>query len=315
MAVRRLSAGVARETLSGMDTLSEMAALIARHTPGDGMHRSSIERLTLIRSSRPTLPMPVVYEPALCLVAQGRKQAVLAGRSFVYDPARYLIVSVELPVVGHVLEASPAAPYLCLALNFDPAVLGELALQVPATETTSPALGLTLCDAGAPLLDAAVRLLRLLDDPQGAPVLGPLAEREILYRLLTGPYGGALRQLLAGQGRTAQVSRAIAWIKQHFADPFSIEALAAAAGMSASSLHERFKAVTAMSPLQYQKQLRLQEARRLMLGTGADAASAAFRVGYESPSQFSREYRRLFGEPPARDISRLRASPELTLAA
>lgn len=298
-----------------MDSLREMSALIGRHTPGDGMFLSSIERLVLIRSSRPTMPMPVVYEPALCLVAQGKKQAVLAGRTFVYDPARYLIVSVELPVVGHVLEATPDEPYLCLALKFDPVVLGELAMQVPAADAQAPALGLTLCDAGAPLLDAAVRLLRLLDDPEAAAVLAPLAEREMLYRLLMGPYGPTMRQIVAAHGRTAQVSRAIGWIKTHFTDSFSIEALAATVGMSASSLHEHFKAVTAMSPLQYQKQLRLQEARRLMLGEALDAATAAFQVGYESPSQFSREYRRLFGEPPARDISRLRASPELTIAA
>jgi AraC-like DNA-binding protein len=298
-----------------MDILDEMAGLIAAHTPGDGIFASSIQRLTLIRSSRPTMPMPVMYEPALCLVAQGRKQAVLAGRTFIYDPARFLIVSVELPVVGHVVEATPDKPYLCLALTLDPVVLGELAMQVPAPEIPAPALGLTLCDAGAPLLEAAVRLLRLLRDPGGAPVLAPLAEREILYRLLVGPYGPALRQIAAGQGRVAQVSRAIGWVKQHFADPFSIERLAAAAAMSPSSLHEHFKAVTAMSPLQYQKQLRLQEARRLMLAAGMDAATAAFRVGYESPSQFSREYRRLFGEPPARDINRLRASPELAMVA
>jgi AraC-like DNA-binding protein len=298
-----------------MEMLSEMADLIARHTPADGIFSTSIQRLTLIRSSKPTLPMPTVYEPALCLVAQGRKHAMLAGRTFAYDPARYLIVSVELPVVGHVVEASPDKPYLCLALNFDPLLLGEMVMQVPAAGPQPPALGLTLCDASPPLLDAANRLLRLLDDREAAPVLAPLAEREILFRLLCGPYGPTLRQIASAQGRTAQVSRAIGWIKQHFAEPFSIERLSDAVGMSASSLHEHFKAVTAMSPLQYQKQLRLQEARRLMLGGALDAATAAFRVGYESPSQFSREYRRLFGDPPARDISRLRASPELTIAA
>jgi AraC-like DNA-binding protein len=188
-------------------------------------------------------------------------------------------------------------------------------MQAPPAEAAAPALGLTLCDASPDLLDAAIRLLRLLGDPAAATVLAPLTEREILFRLLCGPYGPTLRQIASAQGRIAQVSRAIAWIKQHFAEPFSIERLGGAVGMSASSLHERFKAVTAMSPLQYQKQLRLQEARRLMLGGGLDAAGAAFQVGYESPSQFSREYRRLFGEPPARDIGRLRASPELTLAA
>jgi AraC-like DNA-binding protein len=298
-----------------MEVLRDMAALIERHTPGDGIFPSAIQRLVLIRSSRLTMPMPVLYEPALCLVAQGRKQAVLANRTFIYDPARYLIVSVELPVVGHVVTASPDEPYLCLSLNFDPVVLGDLVMQVPAPEMPAPALGLTLCDASEALMDAAVRLLRLLDDPAGAPVLAPLVEREILYRLLSGPYGGTLRQIAASSGRVALVSRAIAWIKHHFAEPFRIEALASAVGMSASSLHEHFKAVTAMSPLQYQKQLRLQEARRLMLTGPVDAATAAFRVGYESPSQFSREYRRLFGEPPARDIGRLRASPELIMAA
>jgi AraC-like DNA-binding protein len=261
------------------------------------------------------MPMPNVYVPALCLVAQGRKQAMLAGRTFVYDPARYLIVSVDLPVMGHVLEASPDKPYLCMALQFDPVMLSELVTQIPAPEASAPPLGLTLCDASPLLLESANRLLRLLDDPAAAPLLAPLVEREILYRLLSGPYGATLRQIAGAQGRTARVSRAIAWIKMHFAEPFSMERLANVVGMSPSSLYEHFRSVTAMSPLQYQKQLRLQEARRQMLADGLDAATAAFRVGYESPSQFSREYRRLFGEPPARDISRLRADPELTLAA
>jgi AraC-like DNA-binding protein len=259
--------------------------------------------------------MPNVYVPALCLVAQGRKQAVLAGRTFVYDPARYLIVSVELPVMGHVLEASPDLPYLCMALDLDPVMLTELVAQMPVPEEPAPALGLTLCDASPPLLESANRLLRLLGDPASVPVLAPLAEREILYRLLSGPYGATLRQIAGGQGRSARVSRAIAWIREHFVEPFSMDRLAAIVGMSPSSLYEHFRSVTAMSPLQYQKQLRLQEARRQMLADGLDAASAAFRVGYESPSQFSREYRRLFGAPPARDIGRLRASPEMTLAA
>jgi AraC-like DNA-binding protein len=298
-----------------MNALSEMARLIERHTAGDGVFPTTLERLVLIRSSRPTMPMPIVYEPSLCLVAQGRKQAVLGDRAFVYDPARYLIVSVELPVVGHVVEATPDEPYLCMALNFDSVALSDLVMQTPAPSTPAPALGLNLCDASEALLDGAVRLLALLDDPAAAPILAPLVERELLYRLLTGPYGPTIRQMVAGQGRVAQVSRAIAWIKQHYTAPFRVEALAAAVGMSPSSLYEQFKAVTSMSPLQYQKQLRLQEARRLMLAGAMDAAGAAFEVGYESPSQFSREYRRLFGEPPARDINRLRAAPELMFAA
>lgn len=298
-----------------MSALTEMAELIARHAPGDGSFATVLDRLALIRSSRPTLPMPTVYEPSLCLVAQGRKEAVVAGRSFVYDPARYLVVGVEVPVVGHVVEASPDQPYLCMAVRFDPIALGDLASGDVPTGSARPTTGLELCDADEALLDAAIRLLRLLDEPAAAPVLAPLVERELLYRLLAGPYGPAMRQIAAGRGRVAQVGRAIRWIKRHFADPFSIDALADEAGMSASSLYEHFKAVTLMSPLQYQKQLRLQEARRLMLADGLDAATAAFRVGYESPSQFSREYRRLFGEPPARDVGRLRASTELPVVA
>lgn len=298
-----------------MNVLSEMARLIERHTSGDGVFPTALERLVLIRSSRPTMPMPVLYEPSLCLVAQGRKQAVLGDRAFVYDPARYLIVSVELPVVGHVVEATPDEPYLCMALNFDSVALSDLVMRTPAPSTPAPVLGLNLCAASETLLDGAVRLLALLDDPAAAPILAPLVERELLYRLLTGPYGPTIRQMVAGHGRVAQVSRAIAWIKQHYTAPFRVEALAAAVGMSSSNLYEQFKAVTSMSPLQYQKQLRLQEARRLMLAGAMDAAGAAFEVGYESPSQFSREYRRLFGEPPARDINRLRAAPELMFAA
>jgi AraC-like DNA-binding protein len=298
-----------------MDALFEMSELIARHAPRDGSFVTTLDRLSLIRSSRPTLPMPTVYGPSLCLVAQGRKEAVVAGRSFVYDPARYLVVGVEVPVVGHVVEASPQRPYLCMAVKFDPVALDEIVSRTVPVTPSKFSLGLELCDAGAPLLDAAVRLLRLLDDRDASAVLAPMIERELLFRLLTGPYGPTLRQIAVGQGRVAQVGRAIRWIKRHFAEPFSIDALAEEAGMSASSLHEHFKTVTVMSPLQYQKQLRLQEARRLMLAGGFDAATAAFRVGYESPSQFSREYRRLFGAPPARDVGRLRSSPDLVFAA
>ena len=311
-----------------MEKLSELADLVARHCPADGIHPSPLERVVLIRSSRPTLPMPTVYRPALCLVAQGRKQAALGQRVFTYDPARYLIVGVDLPVVGHVVEASPDRPYLCVQFEFDPVALGDLVLELaareggaagrvegrpaPADDEAGPArLGLDLCEAGSALLDAALRLMRLLDDPAGAPILAPLAERELLYRLLTGPQGANMRQVAGGRGHAARVARAIAWIKRHFAEPFGVDRLAREAGMSPSAFHAHFKAVTAMSPLQYRAQLRLQEARRLMLAESLDAATAGFRVGYESPSQFSREYRRLFGEPPQRDVARMRAAPEL----
>jgi len=298
-----------------MEPLAEIASLIARHAGGEGIQATPVDRLLLVRSSTTTMAMPNVYQPLLCLVVQGRKQVELGDQLFVYSPGRYGIVTHDLPVTGRVVEASPDRPYLCFVLNFDPVVLGELAQRVAPPAGSAPPLGMTVGEAEAGLLEAALRLLRLLDDPEALPVLAPLAEQEILYRLLAGPHGARMRQITASRGGLAQVGRAIAWIRQHFREPFSMSRLAAAVGMSPSSLHEHFRAVTAMTPLQFQKQLRLQDARSLMLVAGLDATTAAFRVGYESPSQFSREYRRHFGEPPARDIARLRASPERALVA
>jgi AraC-like DNA-binding protein len=299
-----------------METLTEIAAVIARHVSKDGFHATPIERVTLVRSSTVTMPMPNVYRPQLCLVAQGHKDVTLGDRVFRYAPGRYGVVTYDLPVIGRVVEATPDKPYLCLYLDFDPVMLGDLALRVPPPPgAPSPAIGKTVSAAGADLLDAALRLLRLLDDPAALPVLGPLAEQEILYHLLAGPDGARMRHITSSQGRVAQVGRAIAWIGKNFRARFSIKRLAAEVGMSPSSLHEQFRAVTAMTPLQFQKQLRLQEARSLMLIQDIDATTAALYVGYESPSQFSREYRRHFGEPPARDIARLRAWPGLAVVA
>ncbi|MGV1761682.1 AraC family transcriptional regulator [Rhizobium sp. A22-96] len=295
-----------------MEMLTKISETMARHVSKDGFHATPIERMTLARSSTVTMPMPNVYRPQLCLVAQGQKEVMLGDCVFRYSPGRYGIVTYDLPVTGQVVEASPDKPYLCLFLNFDPVMLGQLALHVPAPPSApSRPIGKTVSDADATLLDAAMRLLLLLDDPSALPVLGPLIEQEILYRLLVGPHGARMRQITASQGSVAQVGRAIAWIGQKFRERLSIERLAAEVGMSPSSLHEHFRAVTAMTPLQFQKQLRLQDARSLMLVEDIDVTTAAFRVGYESPSQFTREYRRHFGEPPARDIARLRASPGL----
>ncbi|MGH8233678.1 MAG: AraC family transcriptional regulator N-terminal domain-containing protein [Rhodanobacteraceae bacterium] len=299
-----------------MEVLTEIAAVIARHVSKDGFHATPIERVTLVRSSTATMPMPNVYRPQLCLVAQGHKEVTLGDRVFRYAPGRYGVVTYDLPAIGRVVEATPDKPYLCLYLDFDPVMLGELALRVPPPPgVPSPPIGKTVSDAGAALLDAALRLLRLLDDPAAQPVLGPLAEQEILYRLLASPDGARMRHITSSEGRVAQVGRAIAWIRQNFRERLSIARLAAEVGMSPSSLHEHFRAVTAMTPLQFQKQLRLQDARSLMLVQDIDVMTAAFRVGYESPSQFTREYRRHFGEPPARDIARLRASPGLAVIA
>lgn len=298
-----------------MEALTEIAALIARHAPGEGIQPTAIERLSLVRSSTTTMPVPNVYQPLLCLAVQGGKHVVLGDRTFAYTPGRCGIVTHDLPVTGSIVDATPDKPYLALVLKFDSVALAELALRVPPPPGAAPPIGIVVADACPDLLDAALRLLRLLDDPQALPVLAAMAEQEILYRLLTGPHGSRMRQITSGQGSVAQIGRAIAWIRENFRERLSIDRLAATVGMSASSLHEHFRAVTAMTPLQFQKQLRLQDARSLMLTGGLDATTAAFRVGYESPSQFSREYRRHFGEPPSRDIARLRASPELALVA
>ena len=296
-----------------MNTLREIAARIGKYVSEDGFTATPLERVTLVRSSTVTMPMPNVYRPQLCLVVQGQKEVTVGERVFRYAPGRYGIVTYDLPAIGHVVEATPSQPYLCLYLDFDSVMLGELGSRMPSPpRALSPTISKTVSDASAGLLDAALRLLRLLDDPGALPILGPLAEQEILYYLLAGPDGARMRRITSSQGREAQVGRAIAWIGKNFRERFSVERLAAEVGMSQSTLHEHFRAVTTMSPLQFQKQLRLQDARRLMLAQDIDVTTAALRVGYESPSQFSREYRRHFGEPPARDIARLRASPNLT---
>lgn len=260
--------------------------------------------------------MPVVYEPSLCLAVSGRKRVLLGDASFIYDSAQFLVVSVVLPVSGMVVDASTDDPYLCLKLDLDVAVLGELLLahdaRVPRSDHT-PSIAVGDTDAG--LLDAALRLLRLLDAPDDIAALAPLAEREILYRLLTGPQGAMLRHIATADTRLHQISRAVTWIKDHYAGTLSIDHLAGLAGMSPSSFHEHFKKVTRFSPLQYRTRLRLLEARRLMVSDAMDAASAGFQVGYDSPSQFNRDYSRAFGLPPLRDAARLRAAPEFGLSA
>lgn len=298
-----------------MELLREMSALIARHAFDDGVHECGLERVRLIRSATPTEPVHTIYKPTVCFVVQGRKQAMLGDRAFIYDPSSYLIVSVDLPVVGSVIEATLTEPYLCVSLDIDLSVLAELALDhdPPRAGETPPAIALSSVEPE--LLDATCRLLRLLDNPRDAKTLAPLAEREILYRLLTGEQGAMMRHISAIGSRLGQVSRAIAWLKDNYASAMSVDQLAAYVGMSPSSFHHHFRAVTSMSPVQYRTQLRLQEARRLMVAEGADAASAGFRVGYESPSQFSREYSRLFGMPPLKHAARLRTLPQYGLVA
>ncbi|MFP2958015.1 AraC family transcriptional regulator N-terminal domain-containing protein [Myxococcus sp. 1LA] len=289
---------------------AELAHLMERHTPSDGIHPTAIPRVFLIRAARPSEPLHALHEPALCIVAQGRKQVMLADELFVYGPEQCLVVSVDLPVTGQVIEATPASPYLCLRVDLDPGQLSDVMLEA-ALEPSGPkphGPGMSLSPAEPSLLDAATRLVRLLDTPRDIAFLAPLFIREMLYRLLSSDHGARLRHIALAGERLDSVNRAITWLKHHYTEPLRIEKLARVAHMSTSALHHHFKSLTAMSPLQYQKHLRLQEARRLMLGQALDAASAGHSVGYESPSQFNREYSRLFGAPPARDISRLRGA-------
>ena len=290
------------------DSLKELCALIAQHCH-ERRTATAIPRVGLVRTDTPTLPVGVVYQPMLYIVAQGAKRTLLGDSIVEYAAGQYLVVSVDLPITGSVTQASPEAPYLALSLELDPAVLADMLLSLPGTAKEAqeaPLPGLAVSPVTPDLLDAAVRLLRLLDRPVDIPMLAPLAEREILYRLLTGAQAPMLRQIALAHSRMAQVGQAIGWIRSHFAEPLRIDDVAQRANMSASTFHRHFKAVTAMSPLQYQKQIRLQEARRLLLAGQTDAASIGFTVGYESPSQFSREYARMYGQPPLRDAVRLR---------
>lgn len=288
----------------------ELARRIQRLAPAEGVNATPINGFAIMRLNAPTPLQPSVYEPCLCIVVQGRKQALLADERYVYDPLNYLVVSMALPISGQVIEATPDKPYLCLRVDIDAMEIDRLLQQIdgPIQKPTDDSRAVYIARTEPALLDAVLRLVRLLDMPEEAAVLGPLALREIHYRVLTGELGARLRALCAREGQAQRIARAIELLKTRYAEPMRVEELAEAAHLSVSAFYHRFKAVTAMSPLQYQKQLRLQEARRLMIVEGLDAAAAGHRVGYESPSQFSREYRRLFGAPPRAETRRLQVS-------
>ena len=286
---------------------AELAAIIDRSTGTDGHHPTALPALNFFRAGMPGTQVCAMYEPGLALVAQGAKQVLLGEETYRYDQANYLVTSIDLPVSSQVVDASPERPYLCAMLRFDARAIAELlaATDLPASSAAT-ARGIAVSPLSEELLDTVLRLVRLLDTPGDLPVLAPLIERELLYRLLTSEQGPRLRHVATVGSRSHQISHAIDWLKNHYHEPLRIDVLAGTVNMSSSSLHHHFRAITAMSPLQYQKQLRLQEARRLLLAGQCDVASAAHRVGYESPSQFSREYSRLFGSPPLRDVEQLR---------
>ena len=292
-----------------MTRTGELAELIGRYCP-DGRRETALPRVVLINSRARTLPSPTLYQPLVCFVAQGAKRVVFGEREVRYDAGTFVVVTLDLPVSAEICEASVDRPYLAVSMHLDRALLAEILLDLP--EQAMPARGaeaLSVSTLTPELVDPLERLLRLLERPADIPMLAPLLERELLYRLLQGEQGRVLRQFVHADSRLSQVARAIAHIRARYDRPVSIATLADVAGMSQASFHRHFRAVTAMSPLQYQKHVRLHEARRLLLTEKVEAARAGFSVGYESPSQFSREYARLFGAPPARDAARLRALP------
>ena len=283
--------------------LDRMLAIAERHSHAANVG-TVLPRVALHTGHKTPRPTPAVYEPAIVLVLRGAKQVTIGDRVLRYDPASYFLATVALPASGWVIEATPAQPYMAVSLRLDRSALAALILEMPqAVEGETSGFAVSAVTPG--LLDAWSRLLALLDCPADAAVLAPMHEREVLYRLLQGPQGGALRQIARADSRLNQVRHAIGWIRDHYDRPLRTPELARLAGMSPASFHRHFKAATAMSPLNYQKTLRLQEARRL-LAASTDAALAGHRVGYESASHFSREYARMFGAPPGRDAERLR---------
>jgi AraC-like DNA-binding protein len=265
-------------------------------------------------TSGPAIPEYSLTAPLLVVMAQGGKHLLLGDRTYEYRAGQCLVVTANLPVTGHWVGTSEATPALALALVLRPSAIAALLLQTTAGRRPRAAgdvSAMATGEASAELLDAVVRMLRLLDEPADAAVLAPLIEKEILWRFLTGPQGDTLRQIGLADSDLTHVSSAIGWIRDNYAEPMRVDALAGLSGMSASAFHRNFRAVTAMSPLQFQKRIRLQQARSLLLARPRDVAGIGHLVGYDSPSQFTREYRRLFGAPPGQDAARLRTEPEL----
>ncbi|MFD8805542.1 AraC family transcriptional regulator [Streptomyces sp. NPDC059597] len=288
--------------------LEELRALLERHVRPDWT--TAVEGVLISRVDRPDPPEPSMSGTVLAVIAQGAKHLALGDRVFAYGAGQYLVASVDLPVTGHFTHADPGHPALGFGLTLDPSAVAELLLDaapgdLPRAAQSAPS-GIAVSDAPVALLDAVVRLVRLLGEPRDRAVLAPLVKREILWRLITGEQGATVRQLGLPDSGLSHVSRAVGWIREHYAEPFRVADVARLSGMSVSAFHRNFQAVTAMSPIQFQKQIRLQEARLLLATRPGDVTGVGRRVGYDNPSQFSRDYRRRFGAPPSRDAARLR---------
>lgn len=312
-----MSDAIIRRNYQARELRGELAHQIASLIGSADNLATAIPRLTLHRRTAPTAPCSMMYEPSITVIAQGRKQVDLGPNSFIYDPSRFLLTSVDLPIVSRVVEASEAAPCLVVVMKLEMPLVRELLTRedvtFPAVPSETPAMATG--ETTAEFLDAFCRLLNVLKTPEDVPFVNGLIEREIVYRILRGPEGARLRAIATLGDQSHRTAKVITWIRANYAKPLRVEDLAQMAGMGVSTLHHHFRSLTAMSPLQYQKHLRLQAARARMLMDDVDAASVAFEVGYESASQFNREYSRFFGQPPVRDIRTLRSpsAPPLDL--
>ncbi len=286
----------------------KLVKLIDRWTGDANQYDTPISGLRFSRWTTPTPPTSYTHNPSICLIAQGRKRVLLGEGSFIYDANHFLISSVDLPIIANIIEASEEQPYLGLIMELDLTEISQLIVdsELAFTQAKEAQKGIAVGELSESLLDAFVRLAELLDEGQNIKILAPIIKREIFYRLLMSEQGTRLHQIVTAGSHSHQIAKAIDWLKNNFVKPLSVGDLASYTGMSKSSFYTHFRSMTSMTPLQFQKKLRLSEARRLMLTENLDAMAATFKVGYESPSQFSREYSRLFGAPPSKDIKSLR---------
>jgi len=299
-----------RRTSAAAPAVARLARAVERFAQSDGDHATPVPSLSLHRRSAPTEPLHCVYGLGVGVIAQGSKQVLLGDEVIDYAPGQSMMTTIDSPVVAHVTRANQREPFLGLFLTLDSRLITQLAseMELPRRQRERTYRSISVETLDAPLVDALVRLVQLLEEPALVPSLASLIQQEITIRLLAGPHGEHLRDLVAAGSPSQQIAKAVTWLKRNFKEPVQMDELAERAHMSPSTFRQHFRVITGTSPLQFQKQLRLQEARQLMLNQNVDASNASGLVGYESPSQFSREYSRLFGEPPQRDVRRMRPS-------